>query len=198
MIICLVSPKGIFADICLQITLIFQEGLGHHILTLRTQGFFLVTLNTINETNIEHKFERQSTSNPVVETSDQTIQIEGVTSRRQIESDLEERSPSQEPEEELKKPTNLSTLDTNPRAVNKSNKTDLETSVLNFEMPLPALHKYIASQRQEGKDEVWFTIRINQTTGKIISLKTGRNSELEKNSFKVIYCHPSSVYLPRI
>ena len=92
----------------------------------------------------------------------------------------------------------MSTVDTNPRAVNKSNKADLETSVLNFEMPLPALREYIASQRQEGKDEVWFTIRINQSTGKIISLKTGRNSELEKNSFKVIYCHPSSSYLPRI
>jgi len=64
-------------------------------------------------------------------------------------------------------------------------------------MPLPALHKYIASHRQEGKDEVCFTIRIDQSTGKIISLKTGKNSELEKNSFKVIYCHPSSVYLPR-
>jgi len=97
----------------------------------------------------------------VLETSDQTIQIEGVTSRRQFESDLEERSPCQEPEEEPKKPTNLSTVDTNPRAVNKSNKADLETSVLNFEMPLPALHKHIALRRQEGKDGVWFTIRIN-------------------------------------
>ena len=97
---------------------------------------------------------------PVVETSGQTIQIECVKSRRQIESDLEERSHCQEPEEELKK----STVATNPRAVNKSNKADLETSVLNFEMPLPALHKYIASQRQEGKDEVCFTIRINQCT----------------------------------
>lgn len=115
-----------------------------------------------DETNIEHKFESQSTSNPVVETSGQTIQIECVKSRRQIESDLEERSHCQEPEEEPKK----STVDTNPRAVNKSNKADLETSVLNFEMPLPALHKYIASQRQEGKDEVCFTIRINQTPEK--------------------------------
>ena len=89
---------------------------------------------------------------------------------------------------ELKK-----TVDTNPRVVDKSNKDDSETSALNFE--IPALHKYIASQRQEGKDEVCFTIRINQSTGKIISLKTGKNSE--KNSFKVIYCHPSSIYLPR-
>ena len=156
-------------------------------------GIFFSYTEHNDETNIEHKFERQSTSSPVVETSGQTIQIECVKSRRQIESDLEERSHCQEPEEELKK----STVDTNPRAVNKSNKADLETSVLNFEMPLPALHKYIASQRQEGKDEVCFTIRINQSTGKIISLKTGKNSELEKNSFKVIYCHPSSVYLPR-
>ena len=128
----------------------------------------------------------------MVETSGQTIQIECVKSRRQIESDLEERSHCEEPEEELKK----STVDTNPRAVNKSNKADLETSVLNFEMPLPALHN--TSQRQEGKVEVCFTIRINQSTGKIISLKTGKNPELEKNSFKVIYCHPSFVYLPRI
>jgi hypothetical protein len=95
-------------------------------------GIFFSYTKHNDETNIEHKFEGQSTSNPVVETSDQT------QTRRQIESDLEERSPCQEPEEELKKPTNLSTVDTNPRVVIKSNKADLETSVLNFEMPLPA------------------------------------------------------------
>ena len=46
-------------------------------------GIFFSYTKHVNETNIEHKFERQSTSNPVAETSDQTIQIEGVTSRRQ-------------------------------------------------------------------------------------------------------------------
>jgi hypothetical protein len=68
-------------------------------------GIFFSDTKHNDETNIEHKIERQSTSNPVVETSDQT------QTRRQIESDLEERSPCQEPEEELKKPTNLSTVE---------------------------------------------------------------------------------------
>ena len=90
-------------------------------------------------------------------------------------------------EEELKKPTNFSTVDTIARAVNKSNKADLKTSVVNFEIPLPPLHRYIALQRKKGKDEAWFTITINVSTGKMISIKTGRNSEIEKNLFKVIY-----------
>jgi hypothetical protein len=136
-----------------------------------------------------HKIERQSISNPVVQdiSSDQTIQIEGVTSRSQIESDFGECSPCQELEEQLKKPTNLSRVDTIARAVNKSNKADLKTSVVNFEIPLPPLHRYIASQRKKGKDEAWFTITINAITGKLISIKTGRNPEIEKNLFKVIY-----------
>src|SRR5215469_4802765 len=56
-------------------------------------GIFFSYTEHNDETNIEHKFERQSTSNPVVETSGQTIQMERV--RRQIESDLEERSHCQ-------------------------------------------------------------------------------------------------------
>jgi hypothetical protein len=49
-------------------------------------GIFFSYTKHDNETNIEHKLERQRTSNPVVETADQTIQIKGVTSRSQIES----------------------------------------------------------------------------------------------------------------
>lgn len=146
-----------------------------------------------DERDIEHKIEGQSISNPVVESSDQTIQI-GVISRRQIESDLGDCSPCHEPEEELKKPTSSSTVDTNPIAINKSNKADSKR-VMNFEIPLPALRRYITSQRKEGKDKVWFTITTTLSTGEIISVKTGRNSELEKNSFKVIYSHPCSGYL---
>jgi hypothetical protein len=45
MFIYVVSPEGIFADTCLQITLIFQEGLGHSPKNSRTEtcvGLFLV------------------------------------------------------------------------------------------------------------------------------------------------------------
>jgi len=45
-------------------------------------------------------------------------------------------------------------------------------------VPSRELHQYVASQREKGKNEVWLTIRTNPTTGEIVYVKTGRNSEL--------------------
>jgi hypothetical protein len=66
---------------------------------------------------------------------------------------------------------------------------DLEAdNILNFEVSLPYrdIQRYIAALRKNGKNEIWFTITINADKGKMISFKTGRNSELEKNSFNDI------------
>ena len=66
---------------------------------------------------------------------------------------------------------------------------DLEAdNILYFEVSLPYrdIQRYIAALRKNGKNAVWFTITINAGKGKMISFKTGRNSELEKNSFNDI------------
>ena len=58
------------------------------------------------------------------------------------------------------------------------------------ELSLPSreLHRYVASQRKKGKNEVWLTIKTNASTGEIVYVKTGRNSELlARNSFEVKY-----------
>ena len=152
---------------------------------------------------------RQSVSNFVVddisggkpsETPDKTIQIEDATSRRHIKSDLTEYPDCQEPSEnqELgeaqKMATTLPTSNTNLTAAssslssNISNKADLEVGkILNFEVSFPYgdIQQYIIALRKKGKNEVWLTITINASTGKMISVKTGRNTELEleTNSF---------------
>ncbi|MFZ0511646.1 MAG: hypothetical protein WAM14_08575, partial [Candidatus Nitrosopolaris sp.] len=101
-------------------------------------------------------------------------------------------SENQKPEETLKKATTLSTADTILTAAssslssNISNKADLEAgNILNLEVSLPYrdLQRYITALRKKGKNEVWFSITINVSTGKMISVKTGRNSQLETNSF---------------
>jgi hypothetical protein len=64
---------------------------------------------------------------------------------------------------------------------------DLEAdNILNFEVSLPYrdMERYIAALRKNGKNEVWFTITINAGKGKMISFKTGRNSEFEKNLYR--------------
>ena len=83
-----------------------------------------------NERNINHKIGTQSISNHVVKdiSSDRTVQIEDVTSKRQIKSDSGECPRCQGLEEELRKATNLSTVDTIPTAANNSNKADLKTT----------------------------------------------------------------------
>jgi hypothetical protein len=48
------------------------------------------------------------------------------------------------------------------------------------------MERHIAALRKNGKNEVWFTITINAGKGKMISFKTGRNSEFEKNLFNDI------------
>lgn len=135
-----------------------------------------------NNENINHNIGRESIS------SDRTIQMEGVTSTRQ---DLGECPSCQEPKEAPRSTTNLSTVDTIHTAANNSDKADLKTTseVLN-ELSLPSreLHRYVASQRKKGKNEVWLTIKTNASTGKIVYVKTGRNSELPgRNSFEVKY-----------
>ena len=112
-----------------------------------------------NERNINHKIGTQSTSNHVVKdiSSDRTVQIEDVTSKRQIKSDSGECPRCQGLEEELRKATNLSTVDTIPTAANNSNKADLKTTskFLNeFSLPSRDLHRYVASQHRKGKNEV--------------------------------------------
>ena len=120
-----------------------------------------------------------------------TYTLEDVTSKRQIKSDSGERPRCQELKEALKKATNLSTLDTIPTAANNSDKADLKTAskFLNeFSLPSRELHRYVASQRKKGKNEDWLTIKTNPTTGEIVYVKTGRNSELlGRNSFEVEY-----------
>ncbi len=56
--------------------------------------------------------------------------------------------------------------------------------ILNVEVSLPSrdMQRYITVLRKNGKNEVWLTITINSSTGKVISVKTGRSSELETNS----------------
>lgn len=55
-------------------------------------------------------------------------------------------------------------------------------------LPSREIHRYVASQRNKGKNEVWLTIKTNPTTGEIVYVKTGRNSELlGGNSFEVKY-----------
>ena len=157
-------------------------------------GTFFSDTKHNDEKNINHKIGRQSISNDVVDdvSSDETIQIEGVTANRNVKSDLGEAPHSQEPKEALKEATNLSTVDAVPIAANKANKADLNTcNVLSLEIPLPSrqCRKYISSQLNEGKNEFCFSVIINVDTGKIISAKTGRNSEWEwdRNGFRVIY-----------
>ncbi|MGC1928089.1 MAG: hypothetical protein WA667_03890, partial [Candidatus Nitrosopolaris sp.] len=84
--------------------------------------------------------------------------------------------------------TTLSTSNTNLTAAssslssNISNKADLEVEkILNFEVSFPYgdIQRYITALRKKGKNEVWLTITINASTGKMISVKTGRNTELE-------------------
>jgi hypothetical protein len=159
----------------------------------------LLKINYINkvghndEKNINQKIGTQSISNKVVDdrSSDRTIQIEDVRSKRQTKSDSGECPRCQELKEALKKATNLSTVDTIPTTANNSDKADLKTAskFLN-ELSLPSreLHRYVASQRKKGKNEVWLTIKTNLTTGKIVHVKTGRNLELlGRNSFEVEY-----------
>jgi hypothetical protein len=110
-----------------------------------------------DEKNINQKIGTQSTSNQVVDdiSSDRTIQIEDVTSKRQTKSD----------------------------------KANLKTNVLNQEIALPCREslRYISSQLNKGKNEFCISIKVNLDTGKIISVKIGRNSEQETNSFRNIY-----------
>jgi hypothetical protein len=152
-------------------------------------GTFFSDTKHNDKKNVNHKIGRQSISNDVVDdvSSDQTIQIEGVTVKRNVKSDLGESPHSQEPKEALKEATNLSTV-----AANKANKADLKTChVLNLEIPLPSrqCRKYISSQLNKGKNEFCFSVTINVDTGKIISAKTGRNSEWkwDRNGFEITY-----------
>ena len=151
-----------------------------------------------DDPNIHHKFGRQSISNIVVddistdklsETPDKIIQIEDATGRH-VKSGLGEFSENQKLEAQ-KETTTLSTSNTTLTAAssslssNISNKADLEAGkILNFEVSLPSrdMQRYITALRKKGKNEVWLTITINSSTGKVISVKTGRNSELETNS----------------
>ena len=92
----------------------------------------------------------------------ETVQID-VTANRQIKSDS---------------------------AANNNNNADLKTASNVKELSLPSrqLHRYVASQRRKGKNEVWLTIKTNPTTGEIVYVNTGRNSELlGRNSFEVEY-----------
>ncbi|MGB8937149.1 MAG: hypothetical protein WCC17_18835, partial [Candidatus Nitrosopolaris sp.] len=152
-----------------------------------------------DDPNIDHKFGRQSISNIVVddistdklsETPDKIIQIEDAT-RRHVKSGLGEFSENQKLEEAQKETTTLPTSNTTLTAAsyllssNISNKADLEDGkILNLEVSLPSrdMQRYITALRKKGKNEVWLTITINSSTGKVISVKTGRNSELETNS----------------
>ena len=74
-------------------------------------------------------------------------------------------------------------------AANKPNKANLKTNVLNQEIELPCREscRYISSQLNKGKNEFCISIEVNLDTGKIISVKIGRNSEQETNSFRNIY-----------
>jgi hypothetical protein len=84
---------------------------------------------------------------------------------------------------------NLSTVDTIPLAPNEPNKANLKTNVLNQEIALPCREslRYISSQLNKGKNEFCISIKVNLDTGKIISVKIGRNSKQETNSFRNIY-----------
>lgn len=84
---------------------------------------------------------------------------------------------------------NLSIVDTIPTAANKPNKANLKTNVLNQEIALPCREsrRYISSQLNKGKNEFCISIKVNLDTGKIISVKVGRNSEGETNSFQINY-----------
>jgi hypothetical protein len=84
---------------------------------------------------------------------------------------------------------NLSTVDTIPLAPNEPNKANLKTNVLNQEIALPCREslEYISSQLNKGKNEFCISIEVDLDTGKIISVKIGRNSERETNSFRNIY-----------
>jgi hypothetical protein len=129
-----------------------------------------------DEKNINHKTGRQSISNDVVEdiSSDQAIQIEGVTPKRQIKSALGECSHCQE-----------LAVDTILTAA-KSNKADLKTeNFLNFEISLPVREsiRYLRSQSKRGNIEALFTIKINVMTKELDYVKTGKESEWDKNSF---------------
>jgi len=64
--------------------------------------------------------------------SGRTVQVEDVTSKRQIKSDSGERPHCHELKEALKKTTNLSTVDTIPTTANISDKADLKTAVSKF------------------------------------------------------------------
>jgi hypothetical protein len=157
-------------------------------------GTFFSDTKHNDEENISHKIGRQMISNDVGDdvSSDQTIQIEGVTAKRHVKSDLGESAHSQEPNEALKAATNLSTVDGVPIVANKANKADLKTSnILNLEIPLPSrqCHEYISSQLNKGKNEFYLSVIINVDTGKIISAKTGRNSEckLDRYGFENTY-----------
>lgn len=112
-----------------------------------------------DEKNINHKIVTQNISNHVVD---------------DISSD---------------RTNNLSTVDTIPLAANEPNKANLKTNVLNQEIALPCREscRYISSQLNKGKNEFYISIKVNLDTGKIISVKIGRNSERETNSFRNIY-----------
>ncbi len=147
-----------------------------------------------DERNINHKIGGESINNHVVKdiSSDRTVQIEDVTSKRQIKSDSGERPRCQELKEALKKATNLSTVDTITTAANNSGKADLKTTskfLSEFSLPSRELHRYVASQRKKGKNEVWLTVKINASTGEILYFKTGRRDSelLGRNSFEVKY-----------
>jgi len=68
-------------------------------------------------------------------------------------------------------------------------KYKLKTNVLNQEIAFPCREslEYISSQINKGKNEFCISIQVNLDTGKIISVKIGRNSERETNSFRNIY-----------
>jgi len=112
-----------------------------------------------DEKNIKHKIETQNVSNHVLD---------------DISSD---------------RTNNLSTVDTIPLAPNEPNKANLKTNVLNQEIALPCREslRYISSQLNKGKNEFCISIKVNLDTGKIISVKIGRNSERDTNSFRNIY-----------
>jgi hypothetical protein len=145
-------------------------------------GTFFSDTKHNDEKNINHKIGRQSISNDVVDdvSSDQTTQIEGVTAKRNVKSDLRESPYSQELEEALKAATNMSTVDAVHIVANKANKADLKTcNIMDLQILLPSRQsrKYISSQLKKGKNQFYLSLIINVDTGKIISVRTGRNSE---------------------
>jgi hypothetical protein len=105
-------------------------------------------------------------------------------SNRQIKANIKEcpnceelTAANQGLKEALRKATTLSTADT----IRTPNPTKPETdSILNFQISLAYsdLQQYMAALFQTGENKVWFSIKIDASTKKIISVKIGRISKL--------------------